>query len=207
MTPNRLGLDTANRNFGFEPIPAGTQAVLVMKISPGNIGLEGLLKPSSNDKSEALDCEFTVLGGEYDGRKVFDWMTLDGKETGHATAGEFSRAKLRAILEAVNGIDPNDNSPATISRRASASLTAFNGATFLAELAIERGGKKSNGGAYPDKNKIGRILRLGDQGYRKLEQPPPAPIERSTPSAAAPSGANGAPATAPTAIAKPDWSQ
>ena len=74
MTPNGLGLDTANRNFGFEPIPAGTQAVLVMKIRPGNIGLEGLLKRSSNDKSDALDCEFTVLGGEYDGRKVFDWM-------------------------------------------------------------------------------------------------------------------------------------
>ena len=32
---------------------------------------------------------------------------------------------------------------------------------------------------------IGKVLRLGDQGYRKLDQPPPAPIERSAPPATA----------------------
>ena len=119
MTPNGLGLDTANRNFGFEPIPAGTQAVLVMKIRPGNIGLEGLLKRSSNGNSEALDCEFTVLGGEYDGRKLFDWITLNGTETGHATAGEISRAKLRAIFESVHG----SIQPTTARQRARAGAT------------------------------------------------------------------------------------
>ena len=57
MTHNGLGLDTANRSFGFEPIPAGTQTVLVMKIRPGNIGLEGPAGRSSNGKSGALDCQ------------------------------------------------------------------------------------------------------------------------------------------------------
>jgi hypothetical protein len=53
---------------------------------------------------------------------------------------------------------------------------------------------------------IGKVLRVGDQGYRRLEQPPAMPIERSAPPAAAQAAAaaGGAPAVA-TPIAKPDW--
>ena len=40
-------------------------------------------------------------------------------------------------------------------------------------------------GNYRDKNVIGKVLRVGDQGYRRLEQPPPMPIERSAPPQAA----------------------
>ena len=43
-----------------------------MKINAGNIGLENLLKRSSKGDSEGLDVEFTVTGGEYGGRKLFD---------------------------------------------------------------------------------------------------------------------------------------
>jgi hypothetical protein len=115
---------------------------------------------------------------------------------------------LRAIFESVHAIDPNDASPGATSRRASASLADFNGATFLAELAIEKGGKKPDGSSYPDKNVISKVLRLGDKGYSKLEQPPATPIERSGPPPATNSNTtNGAPAAAPTMIAKPDWAQ
>ena len=44
MTPNGLGLGHRQRNQGLDVIPAGTQVELVMKIHPGNIGLEGLLQ-------------------------------------------------------------------------------------------------------------------------------------------------------------------
>ena len=54
------------------------------------------------------------------------------------------------------------------------------------------------------KNVISKVLRPGDKGYKKLDQPPASPIERSTPPAATASRTNGAPAVAPTAIAKPD---
>ena len=46
-----LDLDTAKRNQGFDAIPAGTQVELVMKIRPGNIGIEGLLKRTSKGDS------------------------------------------------------------------------------------------------------------------------------------------------------------
>jgi hypothetical protein len=78
-------------------------------------------------------------------------------------------------------------------------------------LGIERGGQKPDGSFWPDKNVISKVLRVGDKGYRKLDQPPPAPIERSTPptspqssGAAAPYGS---PSVAPTAIAKPTWAE
>jgi hypothetical protein len=201
-----LGLDTANRSQGFEPIPAGTTVTLVMKIKPGNTGIDNLCKRSSKGNSEGLDVEYTVMGREYDKRKIYAFHLLDGVTAGQAKAGEITRSLLRAIFEAVHAIDPNDTSPEATSRRASASLTDFNGATFVAELAIERGGKKPDGGAYPDKNVISKVLRLGDKGYSKLEQPPAAPIERSGPPPAT-NTTNGSPVVAPTMIAKPTWAQ
>jgi hypothetical protein len=210
MTPNGLGLDTASQAQGFDVIPAGTQVELVMNIKPGNIGIENLLKRTSKGDAEMLDVEFTIKGGEFDKRKIFANMLLDGTTSGHAKAGEISRSLLRAIFEAINAIDPKDSSPATTARRASATLAGFNGATFLATLEIEKGGKRSEGGFYKDKNIIGKVLRVGDPGYRKLEQPPPAPIERSTPplhsaTPGSPPPPNGSPAVAPAAIAKPSW--
>ena len=180
--------------------------VLVMRIKPGNCGIDGLCKRSSKGDSEGLDVEYIVQGDKYDKRKIYAFHLLDGVTSGHAKAGEITRALLRAIFESVNGIDPNDNSPTAISRRASASLADFNGATFLSELGIERGGLKPDGATWPDKNMISKVLRPGDAGYRKLDQPPPSPIERSAPPIT-PNQANGSPAVAPTAIAKPTWAE
>jgi hypothetical protein len=209
MTPN-LGLDTASKSQGFETIPAGTLVTLVTNIRPGNIGIENLLKRTSKGDAEFLDVEFTVKDGEYDKRKLFANMLLDGVTSGHAKAGEISRSLLRAIFEAAHGIAPNDSTPAAVAHRAGATLAGFNGATFLCTLEVESGGKRPDGGFYKDKNVIGKVLRVGDQGYRKLEQPPPAPIERSTPpihSSPTSTTPNGAPAVAPAAIAKPTWAQ
>jgi hypothetical protein len=212
MTPNGLGLETANSTQGFEVIPAGTLVTLVMNVKPGNIGLENLLKRTSKGDAEFLDVEFTIKGGNYDKRKIFASLVLDGTTSGHAKAGEISRSLLRAIFEATHGIDPKDSSPATRAQRESATLAGFQGATFLATLEIEKGGKRpeESGGFYKDKNAIGKVFRVGDAGYRRLEQPPPAPIERSTPpihSAPPSTTTNGSPAAAPAAIAKPDWAQ
>lgn len=204
MTPSTLGLDTANKVQGFEVIPAGTLVTLVMNIRPGNIGIESLLKRSSKGDAEMLDVEFTIQGGDYDRRKVFANLVLDGTTAGHARAGEFSRALLRAIFEASHGLDPTDTSPAATARLANVTLASFQGATFLATLEIETGGQRPDGGSYRDKNVIGRVLRVGEQGYRKLEQPPPQPIERSAPPQ---QPAAGAPGTATTTITKPSWAQ
>jgi hypothetical protein len=84
----------------------------------------------------------------------------------------------------------------------------------LATLDVEKGGKRKDGdGFYKDKNTIGKVLRLGDKGYRRLDQPPPTPIQRDTPpqpltpgATAAPT-ANGSPAAAVAAIQQPSWAE
>jgi hypothetical protein len=200
-----LNLSSANKTQGLEVIPAGTLVTLVMKIRAGTVGVEGLCKRSSKGDSEGIDVEYTVAGGEHDGRKLYAFQLLDGVTAGHAKAGEITRALLRAIFEAVNAIAPSDTSPEADARRNSATLAGFNGATFLATLEVEVGSQRKDGsGRYRDKNIIGKILRVGDKGYRKLDQPPPMPIERSAPPAPA---AGGTPAVVATPIARPHWGQ
>jgi hypothetical protein len=204
-----LNLSSANKTQGLEVIPAGTLVTLAMKLRAGTIGAEGLCKRSSKGDSEGIDAEYTVKGGEYNDRKLYAFQLLDGTTAGHAKAAEITRALLRAIYEAVNAIDPNDASPEADARRNSATLAGFNGATFLATLEVEVGGKRPDGnGNYRDKNVIGKVLRVGDKGYRKLDQPPPTPIERSAPPAAAGGGApGGTPPVSPTAIEPPHWAR
>ena len=203
------GLDTANRSQGFDPIPAGSLVELVMKIKPGNVGIDGLCKRSSKGDFEGLDLEYIVKGGEFDKRKLYAFSLLDGVTAGQAKAGEITRSLLRAIFEAVNGIDPNDNSPATTARRAGAELAGFNGATFLLNSELSAAARSPAGASTPTTTATQKVLRPGDKDYRKLDQPPPAPIERSAPPAANTSSSttNGSPAAAPTMIAKPGWAE
>jgi hypothetical protein len=204
-----LNLGSANSIQGLELIPAGTLVTLAMKLRAGTIGVEGLCKRSSKGDSEGIDVEYLIRDGKYEGRKLYAFQLLDGTTAGQAKAAEITRALLRAIYEAIHAIDPNDVSPEADARRNSATLAGFNGATFLATLEVEVGGKRPDGnGNYRDKNVIGKVLRVGDQGYRRLDQPPPMPIERSAPPAAAAGGApSGTPAVSPTAIEPPHWAR
>jgi hypothetical protein len=203
-----LNLGNASKVQGLEVTPAGELVTLVMKIRPGTVGIEGLCKRSSKGDCEGIDVEYTVRDGEYDGRKLYAFQILDGTTAGHAKAAEITRALLRAIFEATNAIDPKDATPEADARRNGATLAGFNGATFLATVAVEPGGSRPDGnGHYRDKNVVAKILRVGDKGYRRLDQPPPMPIERSAPPASTAGSAapNGTPAA--TAIARPHWGQ
>ena len=139
------------------------------------------------------------------------WST--GTTQGHQEARNYTMAKLRAIIDAVHGLNPRDNSPEAVSLRTGIDIAAFfNGAVFLAELGVEAGGPKTRGGNFADKNTIARIPRLGDAEYRRLDQTP-------TPAAPPPHSGNGAgiawrardgepgdgPGLAWSAVAKPRW--
>lgn len=204
MTPftNGLGLSSEDRDH-FGVIPAGTVVEVVMRIKAGDRGPDNLCTLSKNRDCEGFNAEYTIRGGVYDKRKLFGFHLLKGETTGHEQSVGFTKLLLVSIFDAVHGLNPKDKTPETEARRLAAGLIDFNGATFQAKLKIEKDGK----GNYPDKNVIGNVLCPGDQGYRKLEQPPPAPIERKAPPAAAQAAPapNGSPAVAPTMIAKPGW--
>ena len=100
-----LDLDTANRSQGFEPFRPAQPVELVMKIKPGNAGIDNLSSVIEG-RSEGLDVEYIVKGGEYDKRKIYAFHLLDGTTAGHAKAGEITRSLLRAIYEAVHAHRP-----------------------------------------------------------------------------------------------------
>ena len=88
---------------------------------------------------------------------------------------------LGAIYMGAHGVDPADNSAATTARLNAVTPLEFHGICFLAMLGIQRGGKRPDGSAYPDKNVIDKVLQVGDQGYYKLDQPAPMPIAPAAP--------------------------
>ena len=147
-----LDLNDAGPQRGFDLIPAGTIATVQMVVRAGGVGEDGWLKRSANGNSEGLDCEFTVVDGEYAKRKIWQLMLLSGTTDGHAKAAEISRALLRGILESARNIKPGDVSEeAAIKRKAD--IGDFNNLRFIARISIE----KSKDPQYPDKNRLEAI--------------------------------------------------
>ena len=99
------------QSSGFDPIPAGTIVPLTMSIRPGGAGDGGWFKQSQSSDALMLDCEFVVSEGPYAKRKIWQFLIVSGgklNERGESTAGNITRATLRAILESARGIRPDD---------------------------------------------------------------------------------------------------
>jgi hypothetical protein len=120
----------------FDVIPDGTIVVAQLNIRAGGAGEDGLLKRSKNGACEMLDCEFTVVEGEYSKRKFWSRLVISGTTDGHEQAAGFSRGHLRQILECVRGIKPNDMSEAAKTARV-ADLSDFDGLRFMCKLGVE----------------------------------------------------------------------
>jgi hypothetical protein len=123
----------------FDVIPDGTIATVRMKIRPGGAGEGGWLRRSNDGKSEALDCEFVVLDGEFakSKRKFWGLFTVKGETEGHAEAGRISNERLRAILESARGIRPDDQSDAAKEARRTATYGDFDGLCFVCRIGVE----------------------------------------------------------------------
>jgi hypothetical protein len=164
--------NTAGEQRSFDVIPDKTVAVVQLNIRPGDAGEDGLLKRSKTGEAEGLDCELVVVGGEYDKRKFWDWMTVSGTTDGHAQAADISRRKLRAILESARGIKPTDVSEAAKKARL-AEYSDFDGIRFLAQIGVEPAK-----GDYRAKNFLAQIITPERKEWQPVEQvtkPAPAP--------------------------------
>jgi hypothetical protein len=187
-------------------IPENTDCVLQLKIRAGGAGGisdQGWLKRSADGNSEHVDCELTVVGGEFNGRKLWQAHTIRGSTDKHAEAGKISMRFFRALLESALNIRPDDRSEDAEKLRKVAGWADFNGLRFVAKLGV-RPAEKS----YPAKNVINEIITPGREGYHEPEQVVrPAPgVAATAPVAAAASAP--APATPPAgAIARPKWMQ
>jgi hypothetical protein len=157
--------NTATEQQVFDLIPAGEIAVVQLRIRPGDAGDDGLLKRSKSGEAEMLDCEFVVVEGKFAKRKFWSNMVVSGVTDGHATAGDITRSKLRAILESARGIKPTDVSEAAKKARSVAGYEDFDGLRFIAKIGVEKG---SNG--YKDKNVLELVITPEMKGWHQVEQ-------------------------------------
>jgi hypothetical protein len=191
---NLLDFNTAGEQR--DVIPANTVCVLQLTIRPGGADQDGWFKRYQSG-SQGLDCEYTVVGGDYEKRKVWENLVLMGETDGQMKMAESNRAKLRAMLESAYGIMPDDNSVAAQEARRPKSYADLNGLCFMARLGIEPAS-----GSYPAKNKIDLVITPERKGWHKPEQ-----IKSVTNTKPASDG-NAAVAPAPTGvIARPKWGE
>jgi hypothetical protein len=83
-------------SFSGSLIPEGTIAIVVASLRPGGTGPDGTLRSSPTGAS-MLDFEFTIQGGDYDRRKIWNLYVVDGVTEGHEKAKNISKSALRAI--------------------------------------------------------------------------------------------------------------
>ena len=175
----------------FDVIPDRTIALVQLNIRPGDVGEDNLFSRSKNGQAEGLNCELIVVGGPYDKKKFWDWMTISGTTDGHAEAADITKRKLRAILESARGIKPTDVSEAAKKAR-DAEYREFDGIRFVAQIGVEPAS-----GDYRAKNFLAQIITPDrTKDWRPVEQvAKPAPA--STPADEKPSNV----------IVKPVWAQ
>ena len=108
-------------------IPDGTFAKVTMILRPGGIDGEseidrGLLKRSATEGSDVLmlDAEFTIAEGPHIRRKFWQTLTVSGgkvDENGVSIGARITKSTLRAMIDSALGLNPEDMSEATKTKR------------------------------------------------------------------------------------------
>jgi hypothetical protein len=157
----------------FDLIPDGTIATLSIHIRAGGVGEDGMCKRSSSGECEMLDLELTVLDGTYKGRKFWHNLLLAGTTDGQKKMADANKSVLKAILDSVLGLKPDDKSAEARAAR-TVDLKWFEGKSFIGKIGIEEGGPKKDGsGNYPDKNILASVITPDKNDWHPVEQPPP----------------------------------
>lgn len=197
--------DAPEQRAGFsgDLIPEGTIAIVVASLRPGGYGDDGILKNSNDGSCQMLDFEFTIQGGDFDRRKIWNMYVVNGTTEGQETATKISKSALRAMLEAARNIQPSDASPAAVQARQISGYGDLNGLTFPVEIGVDAGKLKDKTAGpaserWPDKNIIRSVVTPDREEY--------ASAGVSAPSGGAVKAAATTGAAKP-AAGKPSWAQ
>jgi hypothetical protein len=202
-----------------ELIPDGTFAKIKMAIRPGGVNGStpmdaGLLKASQSSDAKMLDCEFTVVEGQFARRKFWQNFTVAGgklDEKGQSKGWNISKSTFRAMVDSALGLDPKDMSPAAKQKRLIQGLKQLDGIVFAGRIMIEPAANPQ----HRDSNKLANVVLPGEAQYAAImkgEAVPPEPINAKprkpseTIASPAPAWATqAAPATAAPAAGSVPW--
>jgi hypothetical protein len=129
--------------INFETIPAGTLAKVNIKIKPGGHNdhergwTDGYATKNWSSGAVYLSCEFTILEGEYAGRRIWQLIGLYSEKNDNIW-GAMGRSFIRSILNSSKGlIDKDDSSLAQEARKIS-SFADIDGLEFVAKVGVEK---------------------------------------------------------------------
>jgi len=110
---------------------------------------DGYATLSKAGTSIYLACEFVILGGEYENRKV--WSNIGLHSDKSPLYAEIGRSMIRAILNSAHGLHSKDKSPEAEKQRQIKSFADLDNLVCLAEITI-------NDKGYKPRNEIKTIL-------------------------------------------------
>ncbi|MHA0899385.1 MAG: hypothetical protein C6D10_04100 [Candidatus Liberibacter solanacearum] len=123
-------------------IPKGTIVKVCMTIKKGhcndelNVGnTQSYGTRSSISDAVYLDCEFTVVEGQYKGCKFFDLIGLYSPKG--SKWAEMGRSTIKGILSSARRVKPNDKSPQAQQAFSIDGYGDLDGITFLTSVKVE----------------------------------------------------------------------
>ena len=124
--------------MSYELIPHKTIAKVRLLLKKGNYIAgefqDGYATLSKAGTSIYLACEFVVLNGEYEHRKV--WGNIGLHSDNSPKFADIGRSMIKAILNSAHGLHPADKSPEAEKMRTIKSFADLHGLACLAEITI-----------------------------------------------------------------------
>lgn len=165
MANSFLNFNNVERQSNFPLIPDKTLAKVRLDIKQGGYnndkeGWDASMATLGKTGAVYLKCEFKILGGEYNGRKVLNLIGLYSEKS--PLYQEIGRQFLLAIIESSFGIDPKDDSDIANRKRHIKSLADLDNLEFVAEISV---GKDANGNP---KNEIKKAIAVNNPEYKTL---------------------------------------
>lgn len=128
----------AEDQMSYELIPHKTIAKVRLLIKKGNHVTkewpDGYATKSKSGTSIYLACEFVILGGEYENRKV--WSNIGLHSDNSPLYAEIGRSMIKAILNSAHGLHSKDKSPEAEKQRQIKNFADLDNLQVVAEITI-----------------------------------------------------------------------
>ncbi len=170
MSINFNDIEPSSGSSGeFELIPENTIARVTLQLEGGSLeipefGRGNFFKASQGGgRAKWMPVVFTIKGGDYNGRKVWHRIFVDGdkmSERNVPVAKEIGLRTMRSIIESARNINPDDTTPNAQQARQLNSIEDLNNMELCVKIGIEKG---TNG--YADRNRLIAPLTPNNAGY------------------------------------------
>jgi hypothetical protein len=134
----------AEDQMSYELIPHKTIAKVRLMLKKGNHTTkewpEGWATKSKAGTCLYLACEFVVLSGQYENRKV--WSKIGLYSDNSPLYAEIGRSMIKAILNSARGLHSKDKSPEASRQRQIKSFTDLDNLQVVAEITVNDKGDK-----------------------------------------------------------------